>query len=654
MVILRELSLRRGERLLLDRARATLTHGERIALIGANGSGKSSLFALLLGDLGADGGGVEGLDGLRLAHMAQEVEASDLPAAAYVLAGDSELAVLRDRLRAQEAAGDFDGAAATHAALQDCGGYSADARVERLLRGLGFAPGDGERPVAAFSGGWRIRLNLARALMTPSDLLLLDEPTNHLDLDASLWLQGWLADYGGTLLLISHDRDFIDATCNRVLYLAGGSLEAYRGGYSDFERQRAERLATEQAKQERQQRRAAEIEAFVRRFRAKASKARQAQSRLKALERMEQVAAAHVDTPFRFQFPPAPPLTDPALALDRARLGHGDRLLLDGVTLRLAPGDRVGLLGRNGAGKSTLLKALVGRLPLLAGDRQASDRCRLGYYDQQQLEVLDLAASPAQHLQRATPGAREQAILDFLGGFDFRGDRATTPIAPFSGGEKARLALALVLWQAPNLLVLDEPTNHLDLGMREALAEALQGYDGTVLLVSHDRHLLRSTVDRLWLVADGTVRDYDGDLAGYEAAVLAAAGQAPREQPDPAAAAAGEDRRSRRQAAAARREALRPLQREVERLERALERSGKDLAAVQAKLGDEALYAAAAGDELTALLRREGELRGETEALEEAWLEAEAALEEAAASFSDTGGDGESAVGEASPGAASA
>ncbi|KGE04026.1 ABC-F family ATP-binding cassette domain-containing protein [Pseudohaliea rubra] len=644
MVILRELSLRRGDRLLLDRARATLQHGERIALIGANGSGKSSLFALLLGELGADGGEVDGLAGLRIAHMAQEVEASALPAREYVLAGDAALAALHNRLQAQEQAGDFDGAAATHAALQDCDGYSAEARVERLLRGLGFAPGDGERPVSAFSGGWRIRLNLARALMTPSDLLLLDEPTNHLDLDASLWLQGWLADYSGTLLLISHDRDFIDASCNRVLHLSGGSLAAYRGGYSEFERQRAERLALEQAQQEKQQQRVAEIEAFVRRFRAKASKARQAQSRLKALERMEQVAAAHVDTPFRFQFPPAPPLTDPALALDRASLGHSERTVLDDVSLRLAPGDRVGLLGRNGAGKSTLLKALVGRLPLLAGERQASDRCRLGYYDQQQLEVLDLTASPAQHLQRATPGAREQAIFDFLGGFDFRGDRATASIAPFSGGEKARLALALVLWQAPNLLVLDEPTNHLDLAMREALAEALQRYDGTVLLVSHDRHLLRSTVDRLWLVADGTVHDYDGDLAGYEAAVLAAAGPAPAPS---APAAPAEDRRSRRQAAAAQRERLRPLQRDVKRLEAALERSSAELAAVQEKLADETLYTAEAGDELTALLRREGELRGENESLEDAWLEAEAALEEAAAIVND-------AEGEASPGAASA
>ncbi|HKK23836.1 MAG TPA: ATP-binding cassette domain-containing protein [Pseudohaliea sp.] len=644
MVILRELSLRRGDRLLLDRARATLQHGERIALIGANGSGKSSLFALLLGELAADRGEVEGLGGLRLAHMAQEVEASEQPAAEYVLAGDAPLAALRARLRTQEAAADFDGAAATHAALQDCAGYSADARVERLLRGLGFAPGDGERPVSAFSGGWRIRLNLARALMTPSDLLLLDEPTNHLDLDASLWLQRWLADYDGTLLLISHDRDFIDATCSRVLYLAGGHLEAYRGGYSDFERQRAERLATEQAEQERRERRSAEIEAFVRRFRAKASKARQAQSRLKALERMEQVAAAHVDTPFSFHFPPAPALTDPALALDGARLGHSGHAVLDAVTLRLAPGDRIGLLGRNGAGKSTLLKALVGRLPLLAGERRASDRCRIGYYDQQQLEVLDLAASPAQHLQRATPEAREQAVLDFLGGFDFRGERATAPIAPFSGGEKARLALALVLWQAPNLLVLDEPTNHLDLAMREALAEALQGYDGTVLLVSHDRHLLRSTIDRLWLVADGGVHDYDGDLGGYEAAVLAAAGPAPATGEAPAA---GDDRRNRRQAAAARRERLRPLQREVDRLEGKLEKAGAELAALQAQLADETLYLGEAGETLTALLRREGELRGEQATLEEQWLEAEAALEAAAGELTDP-------ADAASPGAASA
>ena len=622
MVILRDLSLRRGEQLLLAGANAVLQRGQRIALVGANGSGKSSLLALLLGELSADGGEVEGLTGLRVAHMAQEVGAVTGRARDYVLAGDAAVHALYRQLAAQETAGDFAGAARTHGALQECDGYAAESRVERLLHGLGFAPGDGGRAVGEFSGGWRIRLNLARALMTPSDLLLLDEPTNHLDLDATLWLQAWLASYRGTLLLIAHDRDFIDATCERVLHLHDAQLDGYRGGYSDFERERAQRLAQQQALHEKQQRRITEIEEFVRRFRYKATKARQAQARLKELERMEEVAAARVDNPFGFHFAPAPALDDPALELEQADLGYGDRPLLSGVNLRLAPGDRIALLGRNGAGKSTLLKTLVGDLPLLAGRRRASDRCRIGYYDQQQLEALDYAASPLAHLARIDPAAREQALLNFLGGFGFSGTLATTPIAPRSGGEKARLALALVVARGPNVLVLDEPTNHLDLAMREALLWALQGFEGTVLLVSHDRHLLRNSADALWLVADGAVQNYGGDLHAYESAV------AQRAAPETAAAPATAARRGRRQAAAARRERARPLRREVERLEAALEAAADELAALQTRLADEALYAADASSELTALLRREAALRRRTVDLEEHWLQAQSALED--------------------------
>ncbi|MEQ8516493.1 MAG: ATP-binding cassette domain-containing protein, partial [Chromatocurvus sp.] len=481
MIILRDITLRRGEHLLFANSSATLQAGQRIALIGANGSGKSSLFSLLLGKLGADAGHIDGIEGLRIAHMAQEVEASNATAADYVLQGDAAIATLLQRLQEQEAREDFAGAAETHVAMQENDGYSAEARSHRLLSGLGFAAGDAARSVSEFSGGWRIRLNLARALMTPSDVLLLDEPTNHLDMDASLWLQRWLQEYPGTLLLISHDRDFIDATCERVLHIEQQQLNSYRGGYTDFEQLRALRLAEQQAQHEKQQRRIAEIEDFVRRFRYKATKARQAQSRLKELERMQQVAAAHIDNPFTFSFPEAPALSDPAIYLEEASLGYEQTTLLGNINLRLHPSARIGLLGRNGAGKTTLLKSLVGELPLVAGKRHVSPGCRVGYYDQQQLEVLDLAATPAQHLQRLSPDAREQTLYDFLGSFDFRGARAEEVIAPFSGGEKARLALAMVVWQRPNLLVLDEPTNHLDLEMRHALTLALQAFAGAVL-----------------------------------------------------------------------------------------------------------------------------------------------------------------------------
>jgi ATP-binding cassette subfamily F protein 3 len=623
MIILRDISLRRGSKHLLGNANVTLQPGQHIALIGANGCGKTSLFKLLLGELGADAGHIEGLSGLRLSHMAQEVHATDLPAGEYVWRGDSQLARLRDQLTRLEAAGDFQATAAVHAELEVIDGYSAERRAELLLRGLGFAEGSSQRPVNDFSGGWRIRLNLARALMTPSDLLLLDEPTNHLDLDATLWLQQWLQQYPGTLLMISHDRDFIDATCQRVLRIEGGALAAYRGNYSDYERQRAERLANEQARFEKQQRRIAEIDSFVRRFRYKATKARQAQSRLKELERMQALAPAHFDSPFDFTFPAPDRMSDPLLRLDGASLGYSDTPVLRAIDLQIRPGSRFGLLGRNGAGKSTLLKSLVGQLPLLAGERHTGEHCRVGYFDQQQLEALDLDASPAQHIQRLTPDAREQDVLNFLGGFDFSGDAATSPVAPFSGGEKARLALALVVWQNPNLLVLDEPTNHLDLEMRHALEVALQAFEGALLLVSHDRHLLRNTVEELLLVHDGRIDAYPEDLEGYEKWILSS-----YKTDRPAQERNSEDsRKARRQQAAARREQLRPLKRELAGIEADLASAEAELAALRDTLADPELYAGERAEELAELLRREGVLKSSTERLEERWLELQGELE---------------------------
>jgi ATP-binding cassette subfamily F protein 3 len=624
MIILRDITLRRGSKLLLQDANVTIQPGQRLALIGANGCGKSSLFSLLLGELTADAGGIEGMNKLRLSHMAQEIHATSLPAGEYVWRGDGQLAQKRDALLRLEAAEDFDGAAIIHNELEEIDGYSADRRAERLLRGLGFAEDAATRPVCDFSGGWRIRLNLARALMTPSDILLLDEPTNHLDLDATLWLQQWLQQYPGTLMMISHDRDFIDATCERILHIEQQQLQAYKGNYSDFERQRAERLANQQASYEKQQRRISQIDDFVRRFRYKATKAKQAQSRLKELERMQTLAPAHLDSPFDFSFEPPQRSSDPLLRLDDAVLGYGDTPVISKVDIQLRPGSRYGLLGRNGAGKSTLLKSLIGELPLLAGRRQTGEHCSIGYFDQQQLEALDMQASPALHLQRLSPGAREQEILNFLGGFNFRGDAATSVIAPFSGGEKARLALAMVVWQRPNLLVLDEPTNHLDLDMRHAMEVALQTYEGALILVSHDRHMLRNTVEELLLVHDGRVEEYREDLEGYERWILSSYKQVDRAEPQ----ASDTSRKEKRQQAAAQRDKLRPLINKVKKTEAAMAEVEAEQAKLQTQLGDTDLYSAARRDDLADLLKREGELKIRAAQLEDSWLEQQQILEE--------------------------
>jgi len=623
MIILRDLSLRRGGKPLFDSANVTLQPGQHLALIGANGCGKSSLFSLLLGDLAADAGQIEGLHNLRLAHMTQEEYASELTACEFVWRGDEQLSRLRDRLAVLESKDSFEAAAAIHSQLEEIDGYSAERRATRLLQGLGFGDGDTGRSVNDFSGGWRTRLNLARALMTPSDLLLLDEPTNHLDFDATLWLQQWLQQYPGTLLLISHDRDFIDATCSRVLHIERHKLHAYKGNYSDFERLRAERLASQQATWEKQQRRTAEIEAFVRRFRYKATKAKQAQSRLKELERMQAAAPAHADSPFEFRFTAPEKSSDPLIRLDEASLGYGATEVLKNVDIQLRPGSRLGLLGRNGAGKSTLLRSLTGELPLLGGARRCGEHLRIGYFHQQQLEALDLEASPALHLQRLAPQARAQEVMDFLGGFDFRGEAVNAPVAPLSGGEKARLALAMLVWLRPNLLILDEPTNHLDLDMRHAMELALQGYEGALVLVSHDRHMLRNTTEELLLVHNGEVEEFTDDLAGYERWILSGYSEAAAPQqfgPD--------SRRERRQQAAAERERLRPLLRRQAQTERDMAAVGDALGELQSRLGDSRLYDAAHKEELAELLQREGQLKARAAELDEAWLEQQEKLED--------------------------
>ncbi|TDB03271.1 ATP-binding cassette domain-containing protein [Halomonas marinisediminis] len=644
MIALRQVSLQRGTQALLEGADLTLHAGHKAGIVGANGAGKSSLFKLLLGELTPDRGEIEMSGGQRIAHMAQEVEALSRSLLDHVLDGHTELRRAEAALAEAREAVDVHREAELHGVIEALDGYSAPARAAQLLVGLGFAQQDLERPLSSFSGGWRMRVNLARTLFMPSDLLLLDEPTNHLDLDALLWLEQWLTRYPGTLLLISHDRDFLDAVCDSIVHFDRRSLVLYRGNYTTFERTRAEKLALQQAEAAKQQARREEIERFVARFRAKATKARAAQSRLKMLERMGDIAVAHADSPFHFSLPAADKTSHPLLVLDEARLGYrpkgeatgAERVQLDNVRLTLLPGQRIGLLGPNGAGKSTLIKTLTGELPLLAGKRIAGEHLKVGYFAQHQLEGLDLASTPFMHVQRLSPTASDQEIRNFLGGFGFPGDDVFGEVGRFSGGEKARLALALVAWQKPNLLLLDEPTNHLDLEMREALTEALAGFEGTVIIVSHDRHLLRASVDEFWRVADHRVEPFDGDLEDYRLWLKARLegerreARGDRQERQLEGGVPREDRKASRRAAAELREKLRPLKKQRDRAEQAMEKVQAELAGVEEVLGDAELYTdPARKEELTATLARQGELKSRLEDLEAEWLAAEEALEDA-------------------------
>ena len=519
MLTFSSLALRRGARLLITDASFTIYRGEKVGIVGANGCGKSSLLALILGELHPDAGNFDMPSQLVVAHVAQELDAGERVAVEFVMDGDAELR-RTERAMAQAEADDAGAALGElHARYAALGGYDARSRASQLMHGLGFAASDATRPVSAFSGGWRVRLNLAQALMCRSDLLLLDEPTNHLDLDAVLWLEEWLGDYGGTLLMIAHDREFLDRTVNRIVHIEGGAANIYSGNYSAFEEQRAAQLAQQASMYERQQREIRHMMSFVERFRAKASKARQAQSRLKALERMERIAPAHVDSQFEFTFLAPHKLPRPLLAIEKQSVGYGERIVLESVNLTIAPGSRIALLGRNGAGKSTLMKLLAGEISAKTGRRTEARDLNIGYFAQHQLEQLSVGDSPIAHLKRlggeAAQRATEQELRSFLGSFGFSGERVFEAVGPFSGGEKARLVLALVSYLRPNLLLLDEPTNHLDLEMRQALAVALQDFEAAVVLVSHDRHLLRAVADELLLVDQGRVTPFDGDLDDY-------------------------------------------------------------------------------------------------------------------------------------------
>ncbi|NIB39566.1 ATP-binding cassette domain-containing protein [Pseudomaricurvus alkylphenolicus] len=618
MITLHDVNLQRGSKILLQEAQLRLHDGHKVGLVGANGTGKSTLFKMLSGELAADQGECNIPSGWRIAHMAQEVSHSDLSALDYVLDGDARFRQLQAEIEQGGQNGQCgEQLGRLYAEFESIDGYTAETRAQSLMNGLGFAATDGERPVRDFSGGWRIRLNLAQALMCPADLLLLDEPTNHLDLDTTWWLEQRLQQFKGTLLIISHDRDFLDSTVNHIVHIEHQKLNLYSGSYSSFERQRAERLAQQQQMFERQQTQIAEIERFVARFRAKATKARQAQSRLKALERLERIAPAHVDSPFQFQIPCADKTSQPLLQLVDASIGYDASPILSSVNLRIEPDSRLGLLGPNGAGKSTLIKALVGELPLIGGQRTAGENLAVGYFNQHQLESLDLHASAALHIQRLSPSVREQEVRNFLGGFGFHGDRAFEVIQHFSGGEKARLALALIAWQKPNLLLLDEPTNHLDLDMREALTLALQTYPGAVLVISHDRHLLRNTVDEFWLIADGRADQFDGDLDDYHRWLDN------REDTPPASEEKSEprqDRREQRQQAAAQRKQLQPLRKKLQAAERQVDKWQTQCDEIEQQLADTSLYDADRKDDLQGLLKRQGELRQRLDTAEEEWM----------------------------------
>ena len=596
--------------------------GHKVGLTGANGAGKSSLFALLRGEMQLESGDLEMPTTWVIAHVAQETPALSMPAIEFVLDGDAELRNIEIALATAEANHQGELIAELHHRLLDIEGYSAKARAAELLSGLGFSQANLQQAVSTFSGGWRVRLNLARALMCRSDLLLLDEPTNHLDLDAVIWLEGWLQNYRGTLVLISHDRDFLDAIVNHIAHIEQQTLTLYRGGYSDFERQRAEKLALQQAMFEKQQRKVTHLQSYIDRFRVQATKARQAQSRIKALERMEMISAAHIDSQFNFEFRSLISAPDPLLVLDNMQVGYNSTPLIKDIALAIRPGERLGLLGRNGAAKTTLIKLLANELKPLSGKRVEGKDLNIGYFAQHQLEQLRPDESPLQHMLKLDPLTREQEHMNFLGGFDFKGEMARSPCANFSGGEKSRLALALLIWTRPNLLLLDEPTNHLDLEMRHALTLALQDYEGGVILVSHDRALLRATCDEFILVADGKAEAFDGDLEDYSLWLTAQRLKDKQSaQMDVPERLNKNDRALNKAEKQARILERRPLIKELELLELNIERWHGEKKTCDERLNDAELYAGSDKTELQQLLKKQAELANQIEVAEERWLE---------------------------------
>ena len=628
MIVASNIEFMRGGKPLLKDASATINPRQKVGLVGANGCGKSSFFTLLKKDSQVDNGELTIPHHWRLASVAQETPALDENALQYVIDGDTNFRALQQKLRDAESENDGTKIANMHIQLDNAGGYTIESRAAELLAGLGFSQAAQARSVSDFSGGWRMRLNLAQALLCPSDLLLLDEPTNHLDLDAVIWLERWLRQYAGTLILISHDRDFIDSVVDKIIHIEQQQLHEYTGNYTSFERQRAEKLAQQQASYDKQQKQISHMHSYIDRFRYKASKAKQAQSRIKALEKMEELLPAHVDNQFSFSFREPDALPMPLLTLEKVCAGYDDLLILDKIKLNLVPGSRIGLLGRNGAGKSTLIKLLSNDLTPFSGKLEINPNAKIGYFAQHQLEFLRLDETPLEHLSRLAPEEKELPLRNFLGSFGFQGDKALDKVAPFSGGEKARLVLALLVWQKPNLLLLDEPTNHLDLEMRHALTVALQEFEGAMVVVSHDRHLLRTTTDDLYLVHDQKVEPFIGDLDDYHKWLS----DQQKVEKQPAVEieknnSSSTNRKEQKRIEAEFRKKLTPYKKQLTQAEKLMDTLSVQLEEIEKQLADSELYDHSQKERLTTLLREQAEKKDQLENAEMNWMDAQESIE---------------------------
>ncbi|MCF7504635.1 MULTISPECIES: ABC transporter ATP-binding protein [Vibrio] len=632
MITFSDIQLLRGGKPLLDQASATLHPGDKIGLVGKNGCGKSTLFALIKDELSIDAGSFSKPAHWEMAWVAQETPALERTAIEYVIDGDREYRGLEDQLKKAEHADNGTLVAEIHGQIETIGGYTINSRAAELLDGLGFRQEQMTWNLTQFSGGWRMRLNLAQALLCRSDLLLLDEPTNHLDLDAVMWLERWLQNYPGTLVLISHDRDFLDPIVNRIVHVENQQLNEYTGNYSSFETQRAQKLILQQAMFQKQQKQMSHMQSYIDRFRYKASKARQAQSRIKALEKMEQVLPAQFDNPFSFEFREPDALPNPIMMMDEVSAGYDDNLILEKIRLNLVPGSRIGLLGRNGAGKSTLIKLLSGELKQQGGELSYSQGVKMGYFAQHQLETLHPEETPLQHMMQIAPKHTEQQLRDYLGSFGFQGEKALDKVAPFSGGEKARLVLALLVWQKPNLLLLDEPTNHLDLDMRQALTFALQTFEGAMVIVSHDRYLLRATTDELYLVHDRQVAPFDGDLSDYykwlteQQKVERKEAQALAPAKDGANSAASKKEQKRKEAEF--RKLTAPIRKKLTQFEKLMDKLTLDLEEAEQELSDTSLYEAENKAKLNKVLALQASSKSQLEEVEMDWMSTQEELEQ--------------------------